>query len=110
MRTHTLLPCSLSLLQHKPLCDSDVDDHLPDVTQRCHACLHLTKTLTVEEAQDALPLRHTFCVYVMDTSGLNQIIFMIFNNVCWFVLVFGGYFLYGIFLIEPVFVLGHFPE
>lgn len=43
-------------LQHQPLRDCDVHDHLPDAAQRGHAYFHLAKTQSVDETQVALPL------------------------------------------------------
>lgn len=51
-------------MQHQPLRDRDVHDHLPDAAQRGHAYFHLAETQSVEEPQDALHLKElAFAVF-----------------------------------------------
>lgn len=69
--------CS-ALLQHQPLRDRDVHDHLPDAAQCGYAYFHLTKTQSVEEPQVALPLKE------LAFAGLEPIIqfFVILHSIC----------------------------
>lgn len=51
-------------MQHQPLRDRDVHDHLPDAAQRGHAYFHFAETQSVEEPQDALHLKElAFAVF-----------------------------------------------
>lgn len=54
--TNTELHVCICVLQHQPLRDCNVNDHLPDVAKCGHTHSHLTETLSVEETKDALPL------------------------------------------------------
>lgn len=47
------------MFQHQPLCDSDVNDNLPDAAQCAHTYSHFKKAQAVEENKDALPLNNS---------------------------------------------------
>lgn len=88
----TRLTCS-AILQHQPLRDRHVHDHLPDAAQRGHAHFHLAKTSSVGETQVALPLSQ-LPVVVLDSIILFFILFIDFfflyiysicliDHICW---------------------------